>query len=418
MAGVTVRQRTKKLKDGTVIPCGWEYRFSVASVGGKPKRFEKGGFKKKSDAQKAGNAAYAEYLNTGLAFTPSEMSVSDFMDMWLKEHCEINLKATTVRGYRKIINSHISPAIGHYRISSLNAVVLQQFLNNKFNDGYSRNTLAVMKGILTGSLNYAVTTAQLIKVNPAAGIRLPMKRAESKVQTRYHDRVVVPEEDMRKVLARFPFGHPYHIPLQLGYRCGLRLGEVFGLSWDDIDMEHGVLTVRRQVQFDDGTKQWRLVPPKYDSIRSMRLDAVMLDILAKTRSEQMKNESEYSDLYKHLRLDKDNYITEGDGAPFHAVNIREDGSYINPDAMKHAFRVIHGKDNTKTKHHVYEPLSFDFDFHSLRHTHATMLLSAGVSPVAVKERLGHKNIETTLGIYAHVTESMEDMVLDVMNQIK
>lgn len=418
MAGVKVRQLTKKNPDGSIVKGSWQYRFVIAPVGGKPQRFEKAGFAKKSDAQKAGMIAYNEYMNAGQTFTPSEISVSDFFDLWLSQYCEINLKATTIEGYRKILRNHILPELGHYRLCNITATAIQQFINEKFNEGFSRNTLSSMKGILNGSFSYAVHTLQLIKVNPCLGVKLPMRRAESKVKTRTHKRVVVPKEVMKQVLSRFPKGHPYHIPIQLGYRCGLRLGEVFGLTWDDIDINEGTLTVHRQCQMDNDVKLWRLLLPKYDSIRVISLDNTMLNILSEAKQEQQKNAKMFAELYCPLYLDETNHITT-DKTPkqIQLINVREDGSFISPRAMQHAFRVIHGKDNPNNKNKTNNALNFDFDFHSLRHTHATMLLSEGVSPVLVKERLGHKNIETTLGIYAHVTKDMNDIALDILNKL-
>jgi integrase len=420
MASVTIRQRTKKKADGTIAKLGWSYRFEKASIDGKRQRFEKGGFKKKADAQMAGNAAYAEYMRTGLCFTPTEISVSDYMDMWIKDYCEVNLKSTTVDNYKKKIKNYIKPALGQYRLNCITSINIQKFLNEKFNEGFSRNSLASMKGILTGSLNYAVNTLQFIKTNPAITTKLPLTRAEPEHETRKHDRVVVPSEVMQDIFKRFPQGHPCHIPLQLGYRCGLRLGEAFGVSWNDIDFKKQTLTVNWQVQMNEKKKLWRLVLPKYNSIRVIKLDSIMMNILRQAKEEQSKNESIYADFYTIYYLDDKNHIVKSNfnnSTRFLPVNVREDGSYIAPRVMCHAFRVISGKDNPKAKNHVHTPLNYTFDFHSLRHTHATMLLSAGVSPVVVKERLGHKNIETTLGIYAHVTETMNDLLLDALNDI-
>ena len=74
--------------------------------------------------------------------------------------------------------------------------------------------------------------------------------------------------------------------------------------------------------------------------------------------------------------------------------------------MQHCFRVIHYDLNYKK-----------IDFHSLRHTHATLLLSSGVNIKAVQERLGHKKPNITLDVYTHVTDEMRDFTLDVLNKM-
>jgi integrase len=84
---------------------------------------------------------------------------------------------------------------------------------------------------------------------------------------------------------------------------------------------------------------------------------------------------------------------------------KENGQYSTTDSFKYAARVIH-----------YD-LGIKFNFHSLRHTHATKLIEAGVSPKAVQARLGHENIETTLNTYTHNTESMEQNAVDVFEKV-
>lgn len=86
------------------------------------------------------------------------------------------------------------------------------------------------------------------------------------------------------------------------------------------------------------------------------------------------------------------------------INVRENGSYIHPRTLQHCFRIIHYKLNYK-----------NIDYYSLRHTHATMLVTLGVNVKAVQERLGHKKLDMTLNVYSHVTESMREQTLHVLN---
>ncbi len=95
----------------------YQYQFDIAPVDGKRKRITKSGFKTKGEAEKAGIIAYNEYTQTGHNFTPSTISYSDYLDYWLKEHCEINLRYHTIQAYSNIIKNHIKPNIGFYRLS-------------------------------------------------------------------------------------------------------------------------------------------------------------------------------------------------------------------------------------------------------------------------------------------------------------
>ena len=81
----------------------YQYQYDIAPINGKRKRVTKSGFKTKAEAEKAGTIAYNEYMQTGHSFVPSSMSYSDYLDYWMKQHCEINLKYHTIQAYKNII---------------------------------------------------------------------------------------------------------------------------------------------------------------------------------------------------------------------------------------------------------------------------------------------------------------------------
>lgn len=162
--------------------CGtkWEYRFQIASVGGKRQYKSKSGFRTKAEALEAGIKALNEYNLTGFAFTPSEISFADYLDLWLDTYCKTNHKATTVKNYEKKIRLYIKPVLGNYKLKNLNAAVLQNFVNDKFNEGLSRNTLSVVKGILSSSMSYAVQPLQFIQYSPMLYVKLPQHKSNTR----------------------------------------------------------------------------------------------------------------------------------------------------------------------------------------------------------------------------------------------
>lgn len=398
MAEVTCMKRGKK----------WQYRFEGASINGKRQRFSKGGFPTKKEAQEAGNKAMAEYNNSGLSFVPSEISFSDYLDYWLKEYCQINLKEGTCSGYKKKINNHIRPALGKYRLKSLTPAILQQFINEKFNQGYSRNTLVDFKSILSGSLSYATDTVKFIKTNPIHGVKIPSPRAKAQTPTRKKVREIVTPDQWRAIIQRFPYGHSCYIPLLLAYRCGLRLGEAFAVDRKrDIDLEKSTLAVNRQVQWLNG--HWTFTDPKYDSFRVIKLDKYMLAELKKVIERQEKAEIFYAEYYIHLYENPQRQLVteKGEGCrEIHMLNVRENGTYIQPRVMMHCGRVIH-----------YDLGFKNYDYHSLRYTHTTMLIERGAYPKDVQIRLGHKDLRVTLEIYTHLTEKMQNQSIELMNTI-
>lgn len=393
MASVNVRKRGEK----------WQYQFEAAIINGKRKQISKSGFRTKKEALESGTKALAEYNNCGLTFTPSEISFNDYLNYWIKEYAQVNLKETTVDNYIKKIKLYIKPELGIYKLKSLTPSILQSYINKKFNEGFSRNTLLVLKGILSGSLNYAVEPLGYIKFTPMAAVRLPLQRAVPNTPTRKKEKHIITEEQFKKIIERFPYGHTCYLPLQLAYRCGLRLGEAFAITWDDINFEYNTLNINKQVQWRDN--HWYFTDTKYKSDRIIDLDDSMINILKQYRVQQLKDKVYYGEQYTKLKINDKKQINEFKGIEINLINIRENGTYIQPRVMQHCFRVIHYKLGYKK-----------LDYHSLRHTHTTMLLSAGANIKAVQERLGHKKIDITLQVYAHVTDEMRKKTLEILNK--
>ncbi|MBZ9692431.1 site-specific integrase [Clostridium sp. M14] len=393
MASINVRKRGQK----------WQYQFEAANIDGQRKQITKSGFRTKKEALEAGTKSLAEYNNCGLTFTPSEISFNDYLDYWIKEYAKVNLKDTTIDNYIKKIKLYIKPKLGIYKLKSLTPAILQSFINEKFNEGFSRNTLLVLKGILSGCLNYAVEPLGYIKFSPMAAVRLPLPRAVPNTPTRKKEKHIVTKDQMQKILKRFPFGHSCYLPLLFAYRCGLRLGETFAITWNDIDFENKTLNINKQVQYKN--KYWYFTDTKYKSDRIIDIDDFMISTLKKYKAQQLKDKLFYGEHYTKLRINDKKQINEIEGNEIHLVNIRENGTYIQPRVMQHAFRIIHYKLG-------YEKL----DYHSFRHTHATMLLSAGANIKAVQDRLGHKTLDITLDVYTHVTDEMRKKTLEILNR--
>lgn len=401
MANVITRKRNGK----------WEYRFEGAKIDGKRKQFSKSGFTIKKEALEAGNKALAKYNQTGTVIQPSEIGFSDFLDLWYESYCKNNLKPTTLTNYQKKIRLHLKPALGMYKLKSLDPTTLQQFITAKFNEGYSRNTLSVIKGILSNCLSYVVEPMKYLENNPMAYVKLPSKRVEPKIESRVSPHVYIPKEKIAEIFERFPEGSSTHIPLMFGYKCGLRLGEAFAVAWEDIDLEKRKLSVNRQVQWrekdGDTPGYWFFTRPKYDSVRVIDLDEGLVALLSRAKEKQERAKVFYAEEYIY-NFEAPNHALNQEklGEPINLVCVRESGEFIQPRTIQHTCRVIHGS--------MGYP---EFDFHSLRHTHCSMLLEAGAAPKYVQERLGHKNLQATMNIYQHLTPKMVESGNAILNAL-
>lgn len=212
----------------------YQYQFAIASIDGKRKYKNKSGFRTKSEAIEAGVKAYNEYINVGHCIEPSKMSYSDYLDYWMKEHCEINLKYHTIQAYQNIIKNHIKPKLGFYMLSQLTTSVIQEFINNIYLEkGFSKNFLKNILKVLKGSLGYATDVVGFIKVNPSLKVRLP------KYDIPDSDPVyILSNEEVEKILERFSNNPCVYYAFLTAYCTGLRIAEVFALTWNDIDFRN------------------------------------------------------------------------------------------------------------------------------------------------------------------------------------
>lgn len=245
MAKLNIRNRNKdKLdKDGKPKQPNWEYRFEAAKIDGKRKSISKAGFKTKREAEIAGAKALAEYNNAGLKFEPSEMSFSDYLDYWFDNYVKTSCKYNTQLNYNQIIELHLKPALGMYRLKALTPMIIQEFVNKKYLSGLKKNTLSGIMGVLSGSLKYAVVPAKLLTSSPAEYVKQP-KLSSDRAEV---NRTIISVEDFNRMLSRFEKGNPFRYALLIGFYAGLRISEVFALTWDDIDFTEGTLDVNKLV---------------------------------------------------------------------------------------------------------------------------------------------------------------------------
>ena len=108
----------------------YEYRFSTTSIDGVRKWIQKSGFKTKQEALQQGALAYNEYYYYGKKNKNRDMSFVDYLDYWIDNYCNFNLKYTTIETYLNIIKLYLKPKLGMYKLSQIDSQMLQEFINN------------------------------------------------------------------------------------------------------------------------------------------------------------------------------------------------------------------------------------------------------------------------------------------------
>ena len=274
-------------------------------------------------------------------------------------------------------------------------------------------------------MKYAYYTANFINDNPADRVHIP--RYEVVTQDPAH---IFTQEEIERILDRFKDVHYVYYSFLTAYYTGLRVSEVFGLTWDCIDFEKKILTVNKNIikKNKDG------LPKRYNitkghsvevwfygtcknpqSNRTISIGDTLVKALKEYKKEQEEYKKFYGDAYlKHYEKKTINEYTKRPeikivDAPAELdialpeaqlVFIKPNGQFRGTESVRYAFKVIN-----------YE-LKIPCRFHDFRDTHANRLIENGADIKAVSKRLGHSTIQTTYNIYVRVTEKMETDTVD------
>ena len=353
----------------------WEYRFEIAKVDGKRKRISKSGFKTKKECESAALKAQNYYKNGGLLTDYAEISFSDLLDLWL-EVMKPTWKQSTYDLYSKIIELKIKKSLGTYKVKSLSPVAIQKYINEIYSE-LSPNYAKLIKIVLCSAMKYATTPLGIIPSSPCEYIKIPKHEQITQTKTL--------EEDIFSICDKV--NEPFRTALLVSYFTGMRIGEVFALNWNDIDLKGKTINVDKTLSYSGNS--WRISTPKTKtSIRVIPIGDSLCRILSNYKAYQLKNKVYYGKFYVKNYL-KDSCLNHESGEETDFVFTTKWGEFAKPSEMQRICR------------------KFGFKFHQLRHTHATKLIESGISPKIVQERLGHSNITTTLQTYTHPTKEMQ-----------
>lgn len=407
----------------------YDYYFYGTEIDGKRKQISKSGFKTETAAYTAGIKARDDLFTDGISDKKElgDISVSDFAyNVWFPAKCNMKKwQDTTKEGYRKKIKNLVVPYIGQYPVRRIDVKILQKMLDTMYDDeGYSHNTVSNLHGMLCNMFKYAKEHGYL-ECFYADDLQVPKidEDEDEKDFHRHQVRAPIPTEALDKIFERFPEGSSAYLPMLISLYTGARLGEAFGLTWEEIDFENNLIRIKRQMI--DYPKMY-LSNPKYNSKRDVPICPTLKAILLKEKEKQERNKAFFGDRYIHTYITKrpntedfknkhgiyDIYFDYGE-TEVSFVTVYEDGTPITPSVMKHTSRIIHGYSSylkSPKKKKKDNPIFEDYNTHSLRHTFATSLNAQGLDPMVLSTILGHKmqpkigmaSITTT---YIHLNEN-------------
>lgn len=341
----------------------WELRWYVGRGPDGKKRYKTKTVRspRKSDAQKELNRVLGE-LSMGQYIEPSKMTVAEYVREWLKS-TKGSVKPSTYDWYEMIMRIHIVPHLGHLLLSQLTPMHIQTAYRELKESGASASTINGCHRVLRAALNQAVRW-ELLHRNPTVGVDKPRKgRREMEVLT---------SEQVNKLLdaARSRSNYPLYLA---AVTTGLREGELLGLRWQDLDLDRKTITITGTLSRDG---EWIGSPKTKSSARTIPIPTELADELR-----EMPRSSEL-------------VFTTSTGQPINHANLHRQFKSLLKKAKLPNIR-----------------------FHDLRHTHATLLLQAGVHPKIVQERLGHSSISMTMDIYSHVFPHMQSQASDQISEI-
>lgn len=184
---------------------------------------------------------------------------------------------------------------------------------------------------------------------------------------------------------------------------GMRRGELMGLEWSDIDFENRVIHIKRTSQYVQHMGIITKSPKNETSYRTVKLSEFMFDLIREYQQYWLKLRSDMLDRWCHFIT-----IKLADGSTKTVRNdrlfIKENSTPMNPDSI-----------TDWTSNFVKRNKLPHFSPHSLRHTHATLLIAEGVSIPTVSRRLGHSSIATTSKIYVHAIQSADEIASDIID---
>lgn len=318
----------------------------------------------KKDAQAVLNKLLRD-KDLGVLIEPARMSLDEYLDHWLETAVKPRVRTRTHKEYSDTLRRYVRPRIGARRLGNLKPVDVQAVYSEMQVEGLA-GMVRLTHTLLKGALRQAVQW-QMLARNPAEYVDLPKRKSGGRARALTQAEV----EHFLEETAR----SKWHIFFHLMVSTGFRPSEALALTWRDVDLGKGTLTVRHSLGWVKGEKRFVFNNPKTPSSRrTVPLPFGLVRLLSEHMTEQFGRG--HADLVFCTRA----------GTPARQ-------RVIVQEAFKPA---IHRAD-----------LSGETRLYDLRHTHATLLLLAGVHPKVVSERLGHSSILITLDVYSHVLPNMQ-----------
>lgn len=296
---------------------------------------------------------------------PPAPTFKEYAETWLHGYIKRLRRQSTYECYRSVLRLHVYPTLGNRPIDKITRSEIRELLLRLYGRGLSRGSICLIRDVIGGPLSFAFDE-ELIPTNPASGItkKLQLQRDKKiEIEPLNGDEVALFLDTCS--------AHSEHYPFFLcALRTGMRLGELLGLQWGDVDWNGKFIRVSRSY------KLGRLTSTKTGKARRVDMSNQLLETL------------------KALLVDRKREALASGAGEIIATIFHRDGKPMEQNQIRRVFKRLLVKAGLR-----------EIRLHDTRHTFASLLLSDGASPVYVKEQLGHSSIQMTVDIYGHLIPS-------------
>lgn len=341
-------------------------RYSARFVKKNGKRIEKY-FPKISLARKWLDDARFEDEHCSISAS-SQMTVNTWFQYWIENIETPIARYSTVKNHTNRYNKHISEIIGNMILSDVKPMHCQNVLNIMMASDYAPSTIHQIRMTMHVMFEAALENDLIMKNPVKKSVTVKNKSVQKK-----EPRVLTIEE--QKMFLDYAKGSRDYYQYVLMLQTGLRLGEVIGLQWQDVDFQNRVISVKRTMQYRSDIGKFVSGPPKSSyGIRTIPLTQEAFDVLKEIEEKRKQS--------KLLRLEYKDYV------------------FLNKKGVPTKNTTYNGMLYFLAKKAGIERLSP----HTFRHTFATRCIEAGMRPKTLQRILGHSTIHMTMNLYVHVLE--------------
>ncbi len=343
-----------------------------------------------------------------------------FNEVWAyyKKNDALGQAPTTQTKHDSVWRNHFAAEFGHRDMNSVTISEIENFLIRKYTTPNAKGeylSYAYLESfiklfyLLYGIANRweKVDNDKFNKMFVIKGNKIKMPEIRQVDEERQREVKVYEQYELAAIEAALKETDAY-IAFLLGFYCGLRIGECFGLMWEDINWQTRELRINKQMQLINGTPHLRPTKTKAGN-RTILVPEIVMDELRRLHRKHFKKPSEKFRINKNeiVISDMGDKVTEIVGGDF--INRRVSGPFegciMTPNCMKMYAKEIAARDNIR------------FEYHSLRRTHITQLINGGVPLKEVSKRVGHTKVSTTLKSYAGSTEETKQIMREGLQKL-